>query len=133
MIFLKKLRDVKRPGAEYYWHKYQDRYPIAWKTGTSYGQRDAWAVGVTPQWTIAVWIGNFNGEGNNNLSGALSAAPLLFDIINYLPKEKDNHWFKRTDRYMVHVEVCRGTCFVAGPDCIETVAALSPVGIAWNW
>lgn len=131
-LTLQMMRHLKRPGAEYYWDQYQDRYPIAWKTGTSYGQRDAWAVGVTPQWTIAVWVGNFNGEGNGNLSGARSAAPLMFDIFNYLstsiPKTDENHWFKRPDRAMVPVTVCLDTGFAAGPDCVKTRTVLSPAG-----
>jgi penicillin-binding protein 1C len=125
-LTLQMMRDVKRPGSEYYWDQYQDRYPLAWKTGTSYGQRDAWAVGVTPQWTIAVWVGNFSGEGNSNLSGARGAAPLLFDIFNYLPKPKENLWFKRPDRDLVPVKVCMDTGFAAGHDCEKTVTVLSP-------
>jgi penicillin-binding protein 1C len=81
---------------------------------------------VTPQWTIAVWIGNFTGEGNNNLSGAKSAAPLMFDIFNYLPKKHGNNWFKRPDRHMVPVTVCRDTGFAAGENCDHKVAFLSP-------
>jgi penicillin-binding protein 1C len=125
-LTLQMLRDVKRPGAEFYWDQYQDRYPIAWKTGTSYGQRDAWAVGVTPQWTIAVWVGNFSGEGNSNLSGAKSAAPLLFDIFNSLPKPAEGTWFRRPDRHLVPIEVCLDTGFAAGHDCGKTVFVLSP-------
>jgi penicillin-binding protein 1C len=59
LLVLDMLKELKRPGAEYYWEKYQNQRPIAWKTGTSYGGKDAWAVGVSPEWTIAVWVGNF--------------------------------------------------------------------------
>ncbi len=127
-LTLEVLKELKRPGAEYYWDQYRDRYPIAWKTGTSYGQRDAWAVGVTPQWTIAVWVGNFSGEGNSNLSGARSAAPLMLDIFNYLPKSKENNWFKQPVKGLKSVTICLDTGFAAGLDCEKTVTVLSPGG-----
>ena len=65
-LVLEALREVRRPGVEHYWHQYQDQWPLAWKTGTSYGQRDAWAVGVSPSWSIAVWVGNFPGRGTRS-------------------------------------------------------------------
>jgi len=58
--------------------------PVAWKSGTSYGSRDAWAVGVNEQWTIGVWVGNFAGGSIPDLSGASTAAPLLFSLFNNL-------------------------------------------------
>lgn len=119
---LNMLRDLKRPGSEYYWEQYNNQWPLAWKTGTSYGQRDAWAVGVSPQWTIAVWVGNFNGEGNANLGGAKSAGPLLFDIFNYLPKAADLAWFSLPESDRVSLEICRDTGFRASGDCPEKEA-----------
>lgn len=117
---LEMLKDVKRPGSEFYWEQYHNQHPIAWKTGTSYGQRDAWSVGVTPQWTIAVWVGNFNGEGNPNLSGASCAAPLMFDIFNYLPKSPLLNWFDKAKLKLKKVKLCLDTGFVAGPHCPKT-------------
>jgi penicillin-binding protein 1C len=125
-LTLDMLKDVKRPGSEFYWEQYQSRHPIAWKTGTSYGQRDAWSVGVTPQWTIAVWVGNFSGEGNPNLSGAGCAAPLMFDIFNYLPKSRQLNWFDKAKLNLKKVKLCLGTGFVAGPHCPETYWAEAP-------
>ena len=69
---------------------------IAWKTGTSYGFRDAWAVGVTPRYAVGVWVGNATGEGKPGLVGAQTAGPVLFDIFNYLPSSP---WFERPDVY----------------------------------
>ena len=92
-LVLNTLRDLSRPGIEFYWHQFQNQWPIAWKTGTSYGHRDAWAVGVSPQWTIAVWVGNFTGEGVSELTGGCCAAPLLFDLFNSLPRDPDQRWF----------------------------------------
>ncbi len=124
-LTLNVLRELKRPGAEYYWQQYQNQYPIAWKTGTSYGLRDAWAVGVNPAWTIAVWVGNFDGEGNSNISGAGCAAPLMFDIFNFLPKSYEKNWFDKSKVDLVPVQLCMDTGFLAGPDCERTFAAYS--------
>src|SRR2546430_17565204 len=58
--------------------------PVYWKTGTSYGFRDAWAVGIFGPYVLAVWIGNFNGEGNPAFVGAQAAAPRFFEIVDLL-------------------------------------------------
>jgi penicillin-binding protein 1C len=55
---------------------------IAWKTGTSYGRKDAWSIGYNKNYTIGVWVGNFSGEGNQNLTGTNVATPLLFEVFN---------------------------------------------------
>jgi penicillin-binding protein 1C len=125
-LTLQMLKDVKRPGSEFYWEQYQSRYPIAWKTGTSYGQKDAWSIGVTPQWTIGVWIGNFDGEGNSDLSGASCAAPLMFEIFNYLPKPPGRNWFPESKLKFKSVKLCSDTGFIAGPDCSRTYTARAP-------
>jgi penicillin-binding protein 1C len=90
---------------------------VAWKTGTSFGYRDAWAIGTTPRHVIAVWVGNADGEGRPGLSGIASAAPLLFDIIRLLPPSSS--WFARPDEGMTLVEVCASSGYRAGPDCTE--------------
>jgi len=116
-LTLEMMKELKRPGAEYYWQQYQNQRPIAWKTGTSYGHKDAWAVGVSPQWTITVWVGNFNGEGNNNLSGGGSAGPLLFDIFNYLSFDPSQKWFEKEEMDFKQVTICKETGFLAGEYC----------------
>lgn len=127
-LTLNMMRELKRPGAEFYWEQYQSKTPIAWKTGTSYGQRDAWAVGVSPEWTIGVWVGNFRGEGNPKLAGYSCAAPLMFDIFNYLPKDNRGEWFSRDGLNFKQVELCSRTGFLAGENCEERVAADAPPG-----
>ncbi len=57
---------------------------VAWKTGTSYAFRDAWAVGVSGGYVLAVWVGNFSGEGNPAFVGRTAAGPLLFDLFDGL-------------------------------------------------
>lgn len=124
-LTLQMLRDVKRPDAEYFWEQYQSQKPIAWKTGTSYGQRDAWAAGVSPQWTIVVWVGNFTGEGNKNISGAQCAGPLLFDIFTHLPHDKSSVWFTEPSD-LERVSVCKESGYAAGQFCNETITVLKP-------
>ncbi|HBG86710.1 MAG TPA: penicillin-binding protein 1C, partial [Marinilabiliaceae bacterium] len=58
---------------------------IAWKTGTSFGFRDAWAVGLTPEYVVAVWVGNASGEGRPGIVGGTAAGPILFELFNLLP------------------------------------------------
>lgn len=126
-LTLNILKELHRPGSEFYWQQYQNQWPIAWKTGTSYGQRDGWAVGVSPQWTIAIWVGNFNGKGNANLSGARSAGPLLFDIFNALPKDASDVWFEKPTADLVQMKICSQTGFLAGPNCPETEKVDAPL------
>ena len=126
-LTLNMLRDLKRPGVEYYWEQYQNQWPIAWKTGTSYGKRDAWAVGVSPEWTVAVWIGNFGGRGNANLTGASAAAPLLFDLFNMLPKQHEHAWIEAPVADLSPVQLCADTGFRAGPHCERPVSVDAPL------
>ncbi|MBN2424234.1 MAG: penicillin-binding protein 1C [Calditrichaceae bacterium] len=126
-LTLEILNEVNRPGSEYYWQLYQDQKPLAWKTGTSYGQRDGWAIGVSPQWTIAVWVGNFNGEGNNNLSGASCAGPILFEIFSSLPNTGGDMWFKKPLEHLEMVSICSVTGYRAGPNCPDQQMVLAPV------
>lgn len=116
-LILNSLRDLARPGSEYYWQHYQNQWPIAWKTGTSYGHRDAWAVGVSPQWTIAVWVGNFDGKGTPDLTGSRCASPLFFDLFNSLPKDPNQHWFPKPETDLTSVALCTDTGYRAGSHC----------------
>ncbi len=93
---------------------------IAWKTGTSYGKRDAWAVGFNPNYTIGVWMGNFNGKGSPHLSGAEMAVPLLFDLFNSIDYNSNNKWF--TQPFNVYKrEVCGKTGMLPVATCKDTV------------
>ena len=65
---------------------------IAWKTGTSYGRRDAWSIGYNQDYTVGVWVGNFDGTGSPALTGTDIATPLLFDLFNALAYNSPNHW-----------------------------------------
>lgn len=78
---------------------------IAWKTGTSYGRKDAWAVGFTPQMTVGVWLGNFTGEGIADLQGNRTATPLLFDLLIALSQQTSGGWFIKPDA-VISQKVC---------------------------
>ena len=125
-MILDVLKHLYRPGSEFYWEQYNSQWPIAWKTGTSYGQRDAWAVGVSPKWTIAVWTGNFDGKGNADIAGARTSGPLLFDIFNSLEKRSEKRWFKKPVNEMVEIELCAESGFQAGKDCEEKILSMFP-------
>lgn len=125
-LTLEILRDLKRPGAEYYWRQYSSSRPVAWKTGTSYGQRDAWSLGITPCWTIGIWAGNFNGEGNPRLSGAGTAAPLMFQLFNSLPTGNRAPWFSSQELDFQKVKLCRDSGFRAGPNCPHSITLNAP-------
>jgi len=106
---LEILKELQRPGLEYYWREYQSSSPIAWKTGTSFGSRDAWAVGVSPDWTIAVWVGNFAGGEIKGMSGLESAAPLLFAVFNQLEKNQYQIWFEGPEYDLKEILVSANT------------------------
>lgn len=82
---LRIMEGLERPSE---WKQYgvADRHRIAWKTGTSYGFRDAWAVGTDGRWIVVAWTGNANGEGRPGVIGVETSAPLLFKIFSRLPK-----------------------------------------------
>ncbi|NLY74183.1 MAG: penicillin-binding protein 1C [Firmicutes bacterium] len=85
------LSEISRPDLPACW-EFTSLPKIAWKTGTSYGYRDAWSIGYNPRYTIGVWIGNFSGEGRPGLIGAEAAAPLLFDLFNKVDSGEQG-WF----------------------------------------
>ncbi len=117
------LRRVDRPD-ELDWHRVSSVQNIAWKTGTSYGSRDAWAVGVTPRYAVGVWAGNAEGQASPDLTGARTAGPVMFDIFNLLPASE---WFTAPDgQDGVYAEVCMHSGFLAGRDCTDTISMLLP-------
>ena len=135
------LKEVNRPD-ELDWRLIRSVRKAAWKTGTSYGFRDAWAVGMTPEYTIGVWAGNAEGQGVPGLTGARAAGPVLFDILNLLPASEG--WFEMPDQAghdngggpdlngggighgAVWASVCRESGHLAGPDCPDPEDILIP-------
>ena len=120
------IKEVNRP-EEIDWRTIPSMQTIAWKTGTSYGFRDAWAVGVTPRYAVGVWVGNATGEGKPGLVGARTAGPVLFDVFNLLPSSP---WFDRPSGIFADAEVCRLSGHLKGRFCEETDTTLIlPAGL----
>ena len=103
-FMLKAMVEVNRPDMEANWHLFQSTSKISWKTGTSFGFRDAWAIGLNSEYVVAVWAGNADGEGRPGLTGIDAAAPILFDVFNRLPKAG---WFVAPYDDMEKVAICR--------------------------
>lgn len=113
---LNSLRNVNRPLADSNWELFDNSQPIAWKTGTSYGFKDAWAVGTTSKYAIGVWVGNASGEGRPGLVGIEAAAPILFEVLAELPSSS---WFEVPYDDMAEVEICQKSGHLAGLYCEE--------------
>lgn len=117
------MRNVSRPD-QMDWRRATSTRQIAWKTGTSYGSRDGWAIGVTPEYAVGVWAGNANGSSAPDLTGARTAGPVLFDLFNLLPP---TGWFAEPCADDgIAVALCRHSGHIAGRNCTETVQAVVP-------
>lgn len=108
------MEEVNRPEGDEAWKFYDSSLKIAWKTGTSFGNRDAWAIGTNSRYVVGVWVGNASGEGRPTLTGVTSAAPILFDVFNLLPRTK---WFNTPLKDLSEVEVCKLSGHLAQDDC----------------
>lgn len=126
-LTLEMMKELRRPGVEFYWNQFENSKPIAWKTGTSFGNRDAWAIGVNPSYTVAVWAGNFNGEVNHNLRGSQTAAPVLFDVFQWLPKMDRPDWFVKPEKALKEVQLCELSGMIASPYCPEVKVKKAPL------
>ncbi len=92
-ILTEMLAEVRRPDLPACWESSVNLPKVAWKTGTSYGHKDAWSIGYSPQYTIGVWVGNFDATGAPGIVGAEAAAPILFALFNALIAPSENQWF----------------------------------------
>jgi penicillin-binding protein 1C len=122
-LALQAMLEVERPGDELAWRSFASSRRVAWKTGTSYGFRDAWAVGVTPRHAVGVWVGNADGEGRAGLTGHAAAAPVLFDLVGTLPGAG---WFAPPASGLEDVDVCARSGMRASPQCEVLRAELVP-------
>jgi len=104
---------------------------IAWKTGTSYGRKDAWSIGYDRNYTIGVWIGNFNGMGAPGLSGAGTATPLLFQLFNALSTQQTVSWQAAPPELSSRL-VCAKTGKIPNDFCTEQVMDVYLQGISSN-
>lgn len=113
---LEALRSLDRPDILQGWERGSRAGRVAWKTGTSFGHRDAWAIGVNGRYAVGVWTGNASGEGRPELTGTLAAAPLLFDLFNTLPEGRT---IDPPYDHMERMVVCDRSGYRAGPNCAE--------------
>jgi len=116
------ITETKRPLEQGAWKIFNSARKVAWKTGTSYGHRDAWAIGTTPEHLIGVWVGNADGEGRPGLTGVKKAAPVMFDVFRLLP---ESSWFKTPDK-LVPIKTCKKSGYLPTSSCKETVTIMAP-------
>lgn len=121
-LTINALQEVARPESETGWQVYSGKN-IAWKTGTSHGFKDAWSVGMTPEYVVAVWVGNADGEGRPGIIGVKAAAPVMFDVFGRL---KLNSKFKRPEKNWIEVKTCKESGFLWGENCAEFVLTEIP-------
>jgi penicillin-binding protein 1C len=111
------MDEVMRPGEEGLWTLFSSAQRIAWKTGTSFGFRDGWAIGITSRYCVVVWVGNTTGEGRPGLTGINTAAPVMFDIFRLLPAAAS---LAPPTSGFVYLKECKYSGYKAGPDCGKT-------------
>ncbi|QEL02578.1 penicillin-binding protein 1C [Olivibacter sp. LS-1] len=120
------MKEVNRPSGDEAWKFYDSALEIAWKTGTSFGNKDAWAIGTTKNYVVGVWVGNATGEGRPLLTGVGSAAPLLFDVFRLLPRTT---WFTGPVDNLIAEEVCTVSGYLATDHCPKQKAYIPINGI----
>lgn len=108
------MQQVERPDGEGIWEQFSSDQSVAWKTGTSIGFRDGWAIGITPKYAVGVWVGNGDGEGRPGLTGIKTAAPILFDLFDLLPR---TDWFTPPYDEMTTITTCAKSGFRALDIC----------------
>jgi penicillin-binding protein 1C len=123
------LAELKRPDLPSSWEFTVDRPKVAWKTGTSYGRKDAWAIGYDPDYTVGVWAGNANAEGSIAIVGAEIAAPLMFDVFGAIREGRESRWFKAAPGIDERA-VCSLSGQVAGDACPDRIGEHFIVGVS---
>ncbi|NQX81987.1 MAG: penicillin-binding protein 1C [Flavobacteriaceae bacterium] len=113
-LTLEALSSLTRPSGESGWDKFGSSQKVSWKTGTSFGHKDAWAIGLNYDYTVGIWVGNADGEGRPGLTGVNIAGPVMFDVFKYL---KTSRWFDRPEYNMSIVEVCDKSGYIASDIC----------------
>ena len=120
------MKSLRRPDQEGHWEIFQSSKQVAWKTGTSFGYRDAWAIGITPKYTIGVWVGNADGEGRPGVIGLHAAAPILFDVLRML--NDGSEWWSPPYDALAPVQVCAQSGWPATSECVQTDTAYVVAG-----
>ena len=108
---------LTRPASQIGWGGFASSRQVAWKTGTSYGFKDAWAIGLTDRYAVGVWVGNSDGEGRPGLTGVGAAAPLMFDVVGKL---NDSYTYPANTSESVEIEVCAESGYPKSEYCQHT-------------
>ncbi len=114
---LQAMQMLRRPDTQSNWQQFGNSRAIAWKTGTSYGYKDGWAIGMNSNYLVASWVGNADGEGRPGLTGVAAAAPLMFSIFEILGGEAV---FNLPDADMAQLNICKKSGRIASDICPET-------------
>lgn len=125
------LKRVNRPASESGWERFSSSKHIAWKTGTSFGFRDAWAIGTTADYIVGVWVGNADGEGRTGLSGTSSAAPIMFDVFQQLETHQDFYppYDELIDMVVCHQSGCKAGDYCPDKDTVQVYVAGAKSGL----
>jgi penicillin-binding protein 1C len=123
------LSKVNRPDFPLNWQSTAHLPKIAWKTGTSYGRRDAWSIGYNQHYTVGVWCGNFSAKGVPELSGANTATPLLFKIFNTIDYDAGEQWFIKPASLGQRI-VCSETGLIPGEYCNNLITGYFIPGVS---
>ncbi len=121
-LMLEAMLEVNRPEQEEGWERFDNPQNIAWKTGTSFGNRDAWSIGVSHNHVVGVWVGNADGEGRAELTGTKSAAPIMFDVFRQLDTKT---WFDTPMDALFDISTCKKSGYKAGTFCTEQLSILA--------
>lgn len=108
------MKEVNRPEGNESWKFFDSSKEIAWKTGTSFGNKDAWAIGITTDYVVGIWVGNADGEGRPNVTGLTAAAPILFDVFDVLPI---SNWFQKPFDEFTEIAICAVSGYLAKDIC----------------
>ena len=117
------MRGLTRPSNQTGWSGFSSAKQVAWKTGTSFGFKDAWTIGVTDHYVIGAWVGNSDGEGRPGLTGVGVAAPLMFDVVSLL---NDTYSHPASTPESIEVEVCAASGYPSTELCPETKMVMMP-------
>ncbi|BBB33530.1 penicillin-binding protein 1C [Thermotomaculum hydrothermale] len=129
-LTLKALKKRGRPDAPELKNFVFPEGDIYWKTGTSWGRRDAWSLGFKNRYTVGVWVGNFDGKGASGIVGSNLASPVMFDIIKAIDKTNEKlNWEWKGIADTEEVEVCKFSGFRPNGNCPETKRVLTVKGV----
>ncbi len=117
------MKGLTRPSTQTGWSGFSSSKQLAWKTGTSFGFKDAWAIGLTDRYVVGVWVGNADGEGRPGLTGISTAAPLLFDVVAVL---NDSYTRPASTPESIEVEVCAVSGYPSTDLCKHTKKVMMP-------